>query len=77
MEPHAHRITTTATIGGKVEFLLPDLLKGETVEITIRRVDSDWDGYPDTGVFASHLGGYLSPEQVEAIILREREAWEG
>lgn len=77
MVPFAHRITATALPGGRIELVVPELCHGETVEIVILPLDRDWDGCDAPDVFICSPKGILSRNEVDEIVLHEREAWEG
>jgi len=74
MEPTTHRILTWADHHGRLELHIPGLRPGEAVEVTVCKVDGDWNAYLESDSFL-RLG--LSHEQVEEMFLAERQAWEG
>ena len=74
MEPTSQRILTWADQRGRLDLYVPGLVPGEAVEVTVRRVEGDWDAYLESDAF-QRMGP--SREQIDEVFLAEREAWEG
>jgi len=77
MDQQIHHTMTVAQSGGRIEVVVPNLHAGDTVEVIVRCVDSDWDGCDSADGFIRRHSGVLSRAQVESILTSERQAWEG
>lgn len=69
-----HRILTWADQRGRLDLHVPGLLPGEAVEVTVCKIEGDWNAYLESDSF---LRFGLSREEVEDMFLAERQAWEG
>lgn len=75
----ARKINTTVQADGRIEVRAPDLSPGQSVEVIIRLTN----GHPNAqrsivDILAGCPGGlvFKTPEDVDAYIRAERDAWE-